>query len=223
MARRGYVFDDQRAGEYNRLRAQVAFLAQQFGFDTVDVENMDGGDVNYQLVQLSSGAADGDGNYDGLLCRTAGTSMETGLTCKVRPATSGEVLQTGRTYFGRMTGYDGTSAVFTVFDSPSVNHWTYTGVKTSTYSAAAWEAVRYNVSGGGFTVYLPTDPAVGDPVRLIATEAHGGNLLTVDGGSNNVQGAATTLSLASANNYFAGREFVYVGGTTGWAPMVMIT
>lgn len=58
---------------------------------------------------------------------------------------------------------------------------------TADYTATVWETVRYNPSGGTFTITLPAGPADGDRVYL-ANVSTGSTPITVDGGGYEVAG-----------------------------------
>ena len=213
-----YGFDRAQVDGYERLRTQVAFLAQQLGFSLVDIEKLEAHEQNFQIVQITNAVASSDGTYTGQIVIDKGGSFEATQDCRVR-AVSG-TLSVGKTYLARQSGYDGASAVFTVFDSTS--QWTTTDVKTADYTAKAYEVVRVNPSSN-FTIYMPSSPTIGDPVRVVFTEDPAAHIINLDGNGANMQGSAFPLGLVAANTYYSGHEIQYVGGTTGWAPIPLIT
>jgi len=63
---------------------------------------------------------------------------------------------------------------------------TFTSVKTTNYTATVGEVVRFDSSGGTFTVTLPASPVAGDIVEL-EEDVGDDTFVTVDGNGNNVQ------------------------------------
>jgi hypothetical protein len=91
---------------------------------------------------------------------------------------------------------------------------TITPVKTANYTAAVGEFVRGDVTGGSFTVTLPTAPATGTPAgaKIVTAASPNSNTLSVAcGGSDvfNVAGGSTTLVLAT------NKQGVYLEYTAG--------
>ena len=98
----------------------------------------------------------------------------------------------------------------------AVTRWNYTDVKTANYTASVRDAVRLDCSGGGFTLYFPAAPSLGDEMRAVFTEPPGINFVTLDGNGANVEGYGT-VSIGSA--FLQSMvDWAYVGGSTGWAP-----
>lgn len=87
--------------------------------------------------------------------------------------------------------------------------------KTANYSAAAGDQFPHDTSGGGFTMTLPTTPSVGDPPILVfdLKGAFQANNLTLDPGSNKVEGSSGTY-IVDINRFRA--FLVYSGATQGW-------
>ena len=160
-----YGFDRAQVDGYERIRAQVAFLAQQLGFSLADIEKLEAHEQNFQIVQITNAVASSDGTYTGQIVIDKGGSFEATQDCRVR-AVSGTLL-IGKTYLARQSGYDGSSAVFTVFDSTSASAYIWTSAKTTNYSAAVWEAVLCDLSSGSFTVTLPQYSACAENDRVL--------------------------------------------------------
>jgi hypothetical protein len=78
---------------------------------------------------------------------------------------------------------------------------TPTAVKTGAYTAAAGDLVPANVTSAGFTVTLPTSPAVGAVVGVYKTDASGNTLTIAPAGGGTIDGdpnATTTTKNAGA-------------------------
>lgn len=76
--------------------------------------------------------------------------------------------------------------------------WNVTAVKTAAYTAAAWDLVRCDPSGGGFTVNLPTAVGRGGEGIIVKNVTTSTNAITVDGNAaETIDGSATaTLNTA---------------------------
>lgn len=71
--------------------------------------------------------------------------------------------------------------------------YTVTALKTGTYTAAMWELVRCDPSGGGFTVNLPTAASRGGEELVVKNATSSTNTITLDGNSSEtIDGSATT-------------------------------
>jgi hypothetical protein len=68
---------------------------------------------------------------------------------------------------------------------------------TASYNAAAGEHVRYDTSGGTFTVSMPASPSANDRVGVVET-AGDTTVLTVSGNGNNIVDPTTTSVGSSA-------------------------
>ena len=210
-------FSPAQIEDYSRLRATVAAMARQLGFDLTDIENGEAHEANFQLVQCTSETADGDGNFAGVRVTDSPSGMEDQLACLVRPATSGQAMATDKTYLGRMRGYVGANAVFTVADVPSpvASGWTWTATKTADYTAAVGEAVPVNQTGGTVQVTLPANPAKNDRVLIAVVAYHATNTARViTSGSDKLNG---NVSSSDAMLGFGSWEFVWSGDSSiGW-------
>lgn len=89
-------------------------------------------------------------------------------------------------------------------------------VKTTTFTAATGRAYDCDTTGGAFTGSLPATPAIGDLVTFrdyASTWAT--NNFTVGRNGQLIAGDASDF-VCDINNLCP--EFVFVGGTKGWAP-----
>jgi hypothetical protein len=87
-------------------------------------------------------------------------------------------------------------------------------VKTSGFTAVAGEGYFVNTNAGAFTVTLPATPTLGDEVSFIDyAGTFDTNNLTVGRNSENIQGSAADLTVATER---AGFTLVYTDGTQGW-------
>jgi len=87
-------------------------------------------------------------------------------------------------------------------------------VKTTTFTAVAGEGYFVNTNAGAFTVTLPATPTLGDEVSFIDyAGTFDTNNLTVGRNSENIQGSAADLTVATER---AGFSLVYTDGTQGW-------
>lgn len=76
------------------------------------------------------------------------------------------------------------------------NLFTTTAVKTGSYTAAPWELVRCDATGGSFTVTLPSAAIAGQQVAVKLLATTGANTVTVSrAGSDTINNAATTIVL----------------------------
>ena len=87
-------------------------------------------------------------------------------------------------------------------------------VKTTTFTAVAGEGYFVNTNGGSFTATLPATPSIGDEVSFVDyAGTFDTNNLTVGRNSENIQGSAADLTVATER---AGFTLVYTDGTQGW-------
>ena len=87
-------------------------------------------------------------------------------------------------------------------------------VKTTTFTAVAGEGYFVNTNGGAYTMTLPATPTLGDEVSIIDyAGTFDTNNLTVGRNSENIQGSAADLTVATER---AGFTLVYTDGTQGW-------
>ena len=169
----------------------------QTGGDVVDDTSPQLGgnlDVNgNSIVSVSNGniaiTPDGSGNIvlDGLTFPNADGSADTFLK------TNGS----GTLSFAEVSG--GTS---------------WQAVKTSGFTAVAGEGYFCNTTSAAFTVTLPASPTIGDEVAIVDyAGTFDTNNLTVGRNSENIQGSAADLTVATER---AGFTLVYTDGTQGW-------
>src|SRR5210317_405613 len=87
-------------------------------------------------------------------------------------------------------------------------------VKTSNFTAVAGEGYFINTTSGVITMTLPASPSIGDEVSVIDyAGTFDSNNLTVGRNSENIQGSAADLTVATER---AGFTLVYTDGTQGW-------
>ena len=87
-------------------------------------------------------------------------------------------------------------------------------VKTTGFTAVAGEGYFCNTTSAAFTVTLPATPTIGDEVAIVDyAGTFDTNNLTVGRNSENIQGSAADLTVATER---AGFTLVYTDGTQGW-------
>jgi hypothetical protein len=87
-------------------------------------------------------------------------------------------------------------------------------VKTTAFTAVAGEGYFVNTTSGAITMTLPATPTLGDEVSVIDyAGTFDTNNLTVGRNSENIQGSAADLTVATER---AGFTLVYTDGTQGW-------
>ena len=87
-------------------------------------------------------------------------------------------------------------------------------VKTGTYTAVAGQGVFANTTSGAWTLTLPASPTIGDEVSVIDyAGTFDTNNLTIGRNSQNIQGAAADLVVATER---AGFTLAFTDGTQGW-------
>ena len=87
-------------------------------------------------------------------------------------------------------------------------------VKTGNFTAVAGEGYFINTTSGAITMTLPATPTLGDEVSVIDyAGTFDTNNLTVGRNSENIQGSAADLTVATER---AGFTLVYTDGTQGW-------
>src|SRR6056300_306934 len=86
--------------------------------------------------------------------------------------------------------------------------------KTTSFTAVAGEGYFVNTTSGAITVTLPASPSLGDEVSIIdASGTADTNNITVGRNSENIQGSAADLTIATER---AGLTLVYFNATQGW-------
>jgi len=90
----------------------------------------------------------------------------------------------------------------------------WVAVKTSGFTGVAGEGYFCNTTSAAFTLTLPASPAIGDEVAVVDyAGTFDTNNLTVGRNSENIQGSAADLTVATER---AGFTLVYTDGTQGW-------
>lgn len=90
--------------------------------------------------------------------------------------------------------------------------FTVTATKTTTYTAASWELVPYDASGGAFQINLPGSPTVGDRVEFAEVGASA-NVLTIGRNGNDIENAASDITVGIAATFFG---LVFISAAYGW-------
>ena len=147
-------------------------------------------------------SATGDDTDIGVSIQPKGTGTVTidALTFPAADGTADQVLTTNG------------SGVLSFVDNTGGTDWQ--AVKTTTYTAVAGEGVFADTSGGAWTLTLPASPTIGDEVAIIDyAGTFDTNNLTVGRNSENIQGSAADLTVATER---AGFTLVYTDGTQGW-------
>jgi len=86
--------------------------------------------------------------------------------------------------------------------------------KTASFTAVAGEGYFVNTTSGAITVTLPASPSLGDEVSIIdASGTADTNNITVGRNSENIQGSAADLTIATERAAFT---LVYFNATQGW-------
>ena len=104
------------------------------------------------------------------------------------------------------------SGVLSFVDNSGGTDWQ--AVKTGTYTAVAGQGVFANTTSGAWTLTLPASPSIGDEVSVIDyAGTFDTNNLTIGRNSQNIQGAAADLTVATER---AGFTLAFTDGTQGW-------
>ena len=177
-----------------------------------------------QVQFNSSGTFGGDANF--IWNASTGLNIGTSKELRLQDNTGGE-------YIG-MKAKDGTTSytltfpaatgsadqVLTTNGSGQLSFVDNTGgtdwqaVKTGTYTAAAGQGVFANTSGGAWTLTLPSSPSIGDEVSVVDyAGTFDTNNLTIGRNSQNIQGSAADLTVATER---AGFTLVFTDNTQGW-------
>jgi hypothetical protein len=147
-------------------------------------------------------SATGDDTDIGVSIQPKGTGTVTidALTFPAADGTADQVLTTNG------------SGVLSFVDNTGGTDWQ--AVKTGTYTAVAGEGVFADTTSGAWTLTLPASPTIGDEVAIIDyAGTFDTNNLTVGRNSENIQGSAADLTVATER---AGFTLVYTDGTQGW-------
>jgi hypothetical protein len=145
------------------------------------------------------------------------TGDDTDIGVSIQPKGSGTVTIDALTF----PAADGTadqvlttngSGVLSFVDNTGGTDWQ--AVKTTTYTAVAGEGVFADTTSSAWTLTLPATPTIGDEVAIIDyAGTFDTNNLTVGRNSENIQGSAADLTVATER---AGFTLVYTDGTQGW-------
>jgi len=146
-------------------------------------------------------ASGGDTNI-GVSIQPKGTGTVTidALTFPAADGTADQILTTNG------------SGVLSFVDNSGGTDWQ--AVKTTTYTAVAGEGIFANTTSGAWTLTLPASPAIGDEVSVVDyAGTFDTNNLTVGRNSQNIQGSAADLTVATER---AGFTLAFTDGTQGW-------
>jgi hypothetical protein len=144
----------------------------------------------------------GDDTDIGVSIQPKGTGTVTidALTFPAADGTADQVLTTNG------------SGVLSFVDNTGGTDWQ--AVKTTTYTAVAGEGVFADTTSSAWTLTLPATPTIGDEVSVVDyAGTFDTNNLTVGRNSENIQGSAADLTVATER---AGFTLVYTDGTQGW-------
>ena len=84
----------------------------------------------------------------------------------------------------------------------------------STYTASDGDNLFCDCSSGVITITLPSSPTIGMQVKIIDGDGNAGtNNITVDGGSEKIQGDAADMTISTNS---AAVSLVYYDSTNGW-------
>lgn len=139
-----------------------------------------------------------------LLQSTGSAAQDSGV------ATSSVVIGTGTPTSGQLAAFTGTgyeTAPVASGDGLPDNFVT----KTTTYTASPNDFVEADVSSAGFTVTLPTDPAVGSLVAVQKTDSSSNTLTVMAYGSGTINGSASVTTTTQD----AGWVFEFTGQSAG--------
>jgi hypothetical protein len=146
--------------------------------------------------------ATGDDTDIGVSIQPKGTGTVTidALTFPAADGTADQVLTTNG------------SGVLSFVDNTGGTDWQ--AVKTTTYTAVAGEGVFADTTSSAWTLTLPATPTIGDEVSVVDyAGTFDTNNLTIGRNSENIQGSAADLTVATER---AGFTLVYTDGTQGW-------
>ena len=100
------------------------------------------------------------------------------------------------------------------WEEASAGGTSWQAVKTTTYTAVAGQGIFANTSGGAWTLTLPSSPTIGDEVSVIDyAGTFDTNNLTIGRNSQNIQGSAADLTVATERACFT---LVFTDNTQGW-------
>jgi hypothetical protein len=134
-----------------------------------------------------------------------------------------EDLDTTRELHIRITNQGAAAATFDVRARAqgegllATNTLSFTTVKTTNYTGNSWEHIKYDPSGGTFTITFPPSPAIGDKIGTKNVTASAISI-TVNGNGNNLEGPlAPGTTAASVSVGGAGRSLIWqYDGTVWW-------
>ncbi len=125
---------------------------------------------------------------------------------------------TGGSWTFTLPGTNGLNGQALLTNGSGVASWGSAGetwaIKTAAYTAAAGDGVMVDTDSSAITITLPVSGTLGDVIRIMdATGNAATNNITVARNGNNIQGAATDLTIATNR---AAIGLVYVNATEGW-------
>jgi len=191
----------------------------------VSVGGLPGGS-NTQVQFNTSGSFGGDANF----VWDASTGLNIGSQKELRLQDSSGGQYIGQKASGTTTSYTvtwpaavaggngyllkSTTGGVLSWEEASAGGTSWQAVKTTTYTAVAGQGIFANTSGGAWTLTLPSSPTIGDEVSVIDyAGTFDTNNLTIGRNSQNIQGSAADLTVATER---AGFTLVFTDGTQGW-------
>jgi hypothetical protein len=114
----------------------------------------------------------------------------------------------------RMVATDGTNW-YDIFSLAGLGEtWVEKAVGASPYTASDGDNIICDCSSGAITITLPASPTIGMQVKVIDGDGNAGtNNITIDGGSEKVQGDAADMTISTNS---AGVALVYYDSDEGW-------
>jgi len=207
------------------------------GFDIVSTSNANidivpngTGDVTLQADTVQVGDSNADAtittNGTGNLILNTNNGTDSGTitivdaangNITITPDGSGNIVLDGLTF----PNADGSADTFlktngsgTLSFAEVSGGTSWQAVKTTGFTAVAGEGYFCNTTSAAFTVTLPATPTIGDEVAIVDyAGTFDTNNLTVGRNSENIQGSAADLTVATER---AGFTLVYTDGTQGW-------
>jgi hypothetical protein len=207
------------------------------GFDIISTSNANidivpngTGDVTLQADTVQVGDSNADAtittNGTGNLTLNTNSGTDSGTitivdaangNITITPDGSGNIVLDGLTF----PNADGSADTFlktngsgTLSFAEVSGGTSWQAVKTTGFTAVAGEGYFCNTTSAAFTVTLPASPTIGDEVAIVDyAGTFDTNNLTVGRNSENIQGSAADLTVATER---AGFTLVYTDGTQGW-------
>lgn len=94
-----------------------------------------------------------------------------------------------------------------------------TDIKTANYSAVATDIIRYDPSGGSFTIEMPPTPNINDSVT-VKNVTNNTTAITVDGNGNNIQRTGIYALVSSFSLQSRGDSYTWFYTGSEWITIV---